>query len=91
LSPAAAPGSTPPSPAPPLARDPALDSLTGRELEVLTLIGSGRTNAEIAADLVVSEGTVKTHINHVFTKLQLRDRAAAVVYAFDHDLVNRAR
>jgi len=38
----------------------------------------------------MSEGTVKTHINHVFTKLQLRDRAAAVVYAFDHDLVSPA-
>jgi DNA-binding NarL/FixJ family response regulator len=72
-------------------RDPALLSLTSRELEVLTLIGSGKTNAEIAAELVVSEGTVKTHINHVFTKLQLRDRAAAVVYAFDHDLVHRSR
>jgi DNA-binding NarL/FixJ family response regulator len=78
------------APAVPTARDPALDSLTGRELEVLTLIGSGKTNAEIAADLVVSEGTVKTHINHVFTKLQLRDRAAAVVYAYDHDLVRRS-
>ena len=44
---------------------------------------------EIAAELFVSEGTVKTHINHVFTKLQLRDRAAAVVFAFDHDLVAR--
>ena len=75
----------------PLAADPALDTLTSRELEVLTLIGSGKTNAEIAAELVVSEGTVKTHINHVFTKLQLRDRAAAVVYAFDHDLVRRPR
>ncbi|HEY1628048.1 MAG TPA: response regulator transcription factor [Streptosporangiaceae bacterium] len=79
------------APAMPATRDPAFDSLTGRELEVLTLIGSGKTNAEIAADLVVSEGTVKTHINHVFTKLRLRDRAAAVVYAFDHDLVNRSR
>ena len=78
------------APSSPPARDPALDSLTGRELEVLTLIGSGKTNAEIAADLVVSEGTVKTHINHVFTKLRLRDRAAAVVYAFDHDLVRRS-
>ncbi|HEV8276981.1 MAG TPA: LuxR C-terminal-related transcriptional regulator, partial [Streptosporangiaceae bacterium] len=46
-----------------------------------------KTNAEIAAELFVGEGTVKTHINHVFTKLQLRDRAAAVVFAFDHDLV----
>jgi DNA-binding NarL/FixJ family response regulator len=78
------------APSSPPARDPALDSLTGRELEVLTLIGSGKTNGEIAAGLVVSEGTVKTHINHVFTKLQLRDRAAAVVYAFDHDLVRRS-
>jgi DNA-binding NarL/FixJ family response regulator len=47
------------------------------------------TNGEIAAELFASEGTVKTHINHVFSKLQLRDRAAAVVFAFDHDLVTR--
>jgi DNA-binding NarL/FixJ family response regulator len=73
---------------PPLAgRDDGLDALTGREREVLALIGQGKTNAEIAAELFVGEGTVKTHINHVFTKLQLRDRAAAVVFAFDHDLV----
>ncbi|MDQ2749445.1 MAG: response regulator transcription factor [Pseudonocardiales bacterium] len=70
--------------------DAALDALTSRERDVLALIGRGRTNAEIAADLVVSEGTVKTHINHVFAKLQLRDRAAAVVFAFDHDLVTPA-
>jgi DNA-binding NarL/FixJ family response regulator len=68
-------------------RDTGLDALTGREREVLALIGQGKTNAEIAAKLFVGEGTVKTHINHVFTKLQLRDRAAAVVFAFDHDLV----
>ena len=66
-----------------------LDALTGRKREVLALIGRGKTNGEIAAELFVSEGTVKTHINHVFTKLQLRDRAAAVVFAFDHDLVTR--
>jgi DNA-binding NarL/FixJ family response regulator len=66
-----------------------LDALTSREREVLVLIGRGKTNGEIAAELFVSEGTVKTHINHVFTKLQLRDRAAAVVFAFDHDLVTR--
>ena len=66
-----------------------LDALTGREREVLALIGRGKTNGEIAAELFVSEGTVKTHINHVFTKLQFRDRAAAVVFAFDHDLVTR--
>jgi DNA-binding NarL/FixJ family response regulator len=67
--------------------EPGLDSLTSREREVLIRIGQGKTNAEIAAELFVGEGTVKTHINHVFMKLRLRDRAAAVVYAFDHDLV----
>ena len=78
--------------APPRAagRDADLDALTGRELEVLALIGRGKTNGEIAAELFVSEGTVKTHINHVFTKLRLRDRAAAVVFAFDHGLVGRS-
>jgi len=71
------------------ARDPELDALTARELEVLALIGRGRTNGEIAAELFVSEGTVKTHVNHLFTKLRLRDRAAAVVFAYDHGLVRR--
>ena len=69
------------------ARDADLDTLTSREREVLALIGRGQTNGEIAAGLFVSEGTVKTHINHLFTKLQLRDRAAAVVFAYDHGLV----
>jgi DNA-binding NarL/FixJ family response regulator len=69
---------------------PGLEALTGREREVLILIGQGKTNAEIAVELFVGEGTVKTHINHVFMKLRLRDRAAAVVYAFDHDLVSPA-
>ncbi len=80
--------STPP---PRAGRDPALDALTSREREVLALIGQGKTNTEIAAGLFVSDGTVKTHINHLFTKLQLRDRAAAVVFAFDHDLVTPAQ
>jgi len=67
--------------------DPALEVLTVREREVLALIGAGRSNGEIATDLVLGEGTVKTHIGHVFAKLALRDRAAAVVFAFDHGLV----
>ena len=64
-----------------------LGEVTARELDVLRLIGRGATNAEIATELFVSEGTVKTHIGHIFTKLGLRDRAAAVIYAFDHGLV----
>jgi DNA-binding NarL/FixJ family response regulator len=69
--------------------DPAeLAVLTAREREVLALIGTGATNAEIADELVLGEGTVKTHVNHLFTKLGLRDRAAAVVFAFDSGLVS---
>jgi DNA-binding NarL/FixJ family response regulator len=71
-------------------QDPDLAALTAREVEVLALIGRGRTNGEIAAELFVSEGTVKTHVNHVFTKLRLRDRAAAVVFAYDHGLAGRS-
>lgn len=65
----------------------ALARLTDREREVLTLIGAGHTNAEIARKLFVGEGTVKTHINHTFSKLDLRDRAAAVIFAYENDLV----
>ncbi len=79
------------APPPRAGPDPALDALTSREREVLALIAQGKTNTEIAAGLFVSDGTVKTHINHLFTKLQLRDRAAAVVFAFDHDLVTPAQ
>ena len=79
------------APPPRAERDPALDALTSREREVLALIGQGKTNTEIGVGLFVSDGTVKTHINHLFTKLQLRDRAAAVVFAFDHDLVTPAQ
>jgi DNA-binding NarL/FixJ family response regulator len=64
-----------------------LADLTDRETDVLRLIGRGASNTEIAERLFISEGTVKSHIGHIFTKLDLRDRAAAIVFAFDHSLV----
>jgi DNA-binding NarL/FixJ family response regulator len=79
------------APAAPPAPPRTLELLTGREREVLSLIGQGHTNAEIARRLFVGEGTVKTHINHVFTKLSLRDRAAAIIFAYDHNLIDRDR
>ena len=62
--------------------DPADTGLTPREIEVLRLIADGLSNTEIARHLVVSEATVKTHINHLFAKANLRDRAQAVAYAY---------
>lgn len=67
---------------------PALPAgLSAREGEVLRLIAAGRTNPDIATALFVSQATVKTHVNNIFAKLQVRDRAQAVHYAFTHGLV----
>ncbi|MFJ5927407.1 response regulator [Kitasatospora sp. NPDC092948] len=79
-------GSTGPArPAPAVHRD--LAALTPRELEVLTMLGRGLSNAELARQLTLSEATVKTHVARIFAKLALRDRAQAVVLAYETGLV----
>ena len=71
----------------PDSHNPATAELTAREFDVLTLIGKGLSNSEIAGELCISGVTVKTHIGRIFGKLDLRDRAAAIVYAYDNGIV----
>jgi DNA-binding NarL/FixJ family response regulator len=75
-----------PKPAPASAAGPPPDGLTQREVEILGLIARGMTNPEIAAQLFLSNHTVKTHISRIFAKTGSRDRAAAIGYAHRHDI-----
>ncbi|MFC9595917.1 response regulator [Streptomyces sp. NPDC056944] len=82
----------PPAPAGPLpSRDPHVPGITEREREVLTLVGRGMSNHEIAAELFIGPATVKTHVARLLTKLDARDRIQLVIAAYEAGLVSAAR
>ena len=72
-------------------RGPVVDSLSQREVEVLGLIARGCSNREAAARLFISEATVKTHLLHIYAKLGVKDRAAAVAAGFERGLLTSGR
>ena len=75
----------------PRTNDHDLDRLTEREREVLVLLATGKSNSELAAHLYLGEGTIKTHVSNVLTKLGLRDRMQAVVFAYESGLIEPGR
>jgi DNA-binding NarL/FixJ family response regulator len=72
-------------------RVPAEETLTSREIEVLELVARGASNADVAASLFISEATVKTHLLHIFGKLGVDDRTAAVVSALERGIIALSR
>ncbi|MGC5412617.1 response regulator transcription factor, partial [Streptomyces sp. DT225] len=78
----------PAAPGEPATQDPRIAGLTGRELEILTVIGQGWTNSEISERLHLAESTVKTHVSRILAKTGTRDRVQAVILAYDTHLVS---